>query len=380
MHKEGMEIEEKFSAYKVLVVDDVPANVLLLKVMLEQEGFLVEMASGGSEAIDCLRKEKIDLILLDVLMPGISGFELAKQLRNQEEWKNIPIIFLTALDTPADVVTGFQSGGYDFISKPFNKEELLVRVKHQLSMAAAKKTIIRQTEELRHTVEGRDRLYSVIAHDLRAPMSSLKMILNALTLLVEKERVSPDCVEMLQNANDISEELFSLLDNLLKWSRSQLGRMQAIPQVINLPELTQGLIDVYASVAMVKQVSISLESPSQAEVMVDIDMIKTVIRNLLSNAVKYSYPGGAIRVTIETSGDEVVLNVRDQGCGISKENQTKLLDSSTHYTSYGTASEEGSGLGLLLVLEFLKYNSGRLYFESEEGKGACFGFSLPRLK
>lgn len=369
-----------YSACKLLIVDDIPTNVLLLKVMLEQEGFLIYTAHSGQEALVILNTNRVDLILLDVLMPDINGFELAGQLRSRPEWEDIPVIFITALNAPSDVVKGFQSGGHDFISKPFNKEELLVRIKHQLSLSEAKKIILRQKEELQKAIEGRDKLYSVIAHDLRTPMSSLKMILNALMLQQESLNIEEDYMEMLKNANEISEAIFSLLDNLLKWTKSQLGKLQPIPQNINLSDLTQGLVSVYTSVSLLKKIDISFQGPEQAEVFVDIDMIKTIIRNLLSNAVKFSHPGGHIKVELKTSEDEVRLEVCDQGCGISEANQQKLLDISTHYTTYGTANEEGAGLGLLLVHEFLKYNQGVLYFHSEEKKGSCFGFTLPLLK
>ena len=119
-----------------------------------------------------------DLILLDVMMPDISGFEVAQQLKAKTGYEQIPIIFLTALNSTADIVKGFQTGANDFISKPFNKEELIIRVTHQISLIAAKRIIYNQTEELKRTIKGRDKLYSVIAHDLRSPMASIKMVLN----------------------------------------------------------------------------------------------------------------------------------------------------------------------------------------------------------
>lgn len=369
-----------FSVYKVLIVDDIPANVWLLKVMLENSGLQVFTAESAEEALIQLKKEKIDIILLDVLMPGVDGFELANQLKNDANYKEIRIIFLTALTATSDVVKGFHQGGDDFISKPFNKEELLIRIRYQLSLLEAKRIIQRQKTELEDTIAGRDMLYSVIAHDIRTPMSSLKMILNILTLKMnDHQLVEPEIVEMVQSANEISEQSFILLDNLLKWTRSQLGKLEAVPQIINLSELVGGVIEVYSMIAATKEIKINFDSSltENADVFVDVDMIKTSIRNLLGNAIKYSYRGSEIEVTVSLKEKDVIFSVVDHGCGITEEDQCKLLDLATHCTSYGTENEPGSGLGLFLVNEFLKLNHGRLLFRSKAGEGSTFGFALP---
>lgn len=369
-----------FSAYTVLVVDDIPANVLLLKMMLEQSGFGVLTAQGAEEAFSRLEEEQVDLILMDVLMPGVDGFELAKQLKEHSDYQEIPIIFLTALNTSTDVIKGFQLGGDDFISKPFNKEELLVRIRYQLNMLEAKRTIKRQTAELEKTIAGRDSLYSVIAHDLRVPMSSMKMILNALAIKAKEQHGNEaELVDMLHSANEISEHLFVLLDNLLKWTSSQLGRLKAVPQSINLPELVEGIVEVSSIIAATKDIQLNFYPSSMTgmEVFVDIDMIKTSIRNLISNAIKFSYRGKEVDVVVKLKDGKAILEVIDHGCGISQENQAKLMNLSSHYTTFGTENESGSGLGLLLVSEFLKLNNGRVFFTSKEGEGSTFGFALP---
>jgi two-component system sensor histidine kinase/response regulator len=369
-----------FSGYKILVVDDIPANVLLLKMMLEQSGFGVLTAQGAEEAFSRLEEEQVDLILMDVLMPGVDGFELAKQLKEHSDYQEIPIIFLTALNTSTDVIKGFQLGGDDFISKPFNKEELLVRIRYQLNMLEAKRTIKRQTAELEKTIAGRDSLYSVIAHDLRVPMSSMKMILNALAIKAKEQHGNEaELVDMLHSANEISEHLFVLLDNLLKWTSSQLGRLKAVPQSINLPELVEGVVEVSSIIAATKDIQLNFYPSSMTgmEVFVDIDMIKTSIRNLISNAIKFSYRGKEVDVVVKLKDGKAILEVIDHGCGISQENQAKLMNLSSHYTTFGTENESGSGLGLLLVSEFLKLNNGRVFFTSKEGEGSTFGFALP---
>ena len=215
-----MNVEINPSEYKVLIVDDVISNVLLLKVLLTNEKFDTIMAENGEQALKMIEEEHPDLVLLDVMMPDMSGFEVAEKMKLNPEMADIPIIFLTALNATEDIVKGFKVGGNDFISKPFNKEELIIRVTHQISLVAAKRIINKQTEELRKTIMGRDKLYSVIAHDLRSPIGSIKMVLNMLILRLPGDLIGADLYELLTMANQTTEEVFSLLDNLLKWTKS----------------------------------------------------------------------------------------------------------------------------------------------------------------
>ena len=375
-----MNMEINPSEYKILIVDDVMSNVLLLKVLLTNEKFQIATASNGRQALDQVIKEKPDLVLLDVMMPDMSGFEVSQQLKANPETAEIPIIFLTALNSTADIVKGFQVGGNDFISRPFNKEELIIRVTHQISLIAAKRIIVAQTEELRKTIIGRDKLYSVIAHDLRSPMGSIKMVLNMLILNLPSDTIGPEMYELLTMANQTTEDVFSLLDNLLKWTKSQIGKLKVVYQDIDMVEVTEGVIEIFSMVAELKKISIRLETPSKLEVYADIDMIKTVIRNLLSNAIKFSNEETEILVTVQEQEGMAVVSVKDSGCGIDEENQKKLLHTDTHFSTFGTNNEEGSGLGLLLCQDFVIKNGGRLWFTSAKGEGSTFSFSIPLKK
>mgnify|MGYP002550006915 CR=1 FL=1 len=365
--------------FKLLVVDDVQTNVLLLKALLGKEGYGILVANNGQEALEVIRNENPDLILLDVMMPGMDGFEVAERLKSEEFRCEIPIIFLTALDDTQSIVNGFKLGVGDFISKPFRKEELMVRIKHQLSLVAARRIIEEKNEELRKTIAGRDKMYSVIAHDLRSPMASMKMLLNTIMMSVEKDKIDPDIFDMLEMSNKTSEEVFSLLDNLLKWTKSQLGKLTVISQKLDISGLADGVVEVMNSVAEVKHIKLIRTDHESFFVYVDIEMIKSVLRNLISNAVKFSNPDSDIKVGIKAEDGKVIVSVTDSGKGIKKEDQHKLLKDSTHFTTYGTNSEEGSGLGLLLCRDFARKNGGELWFESEENLGSVFSFSLPQL-
>ena len=375
-----MNMEINPSEYKILIVDDVMSNVLLLKVLLTNEKFAIATASNGRQALEQVEKENPDLVLLDVMMPDMSGFEVAQHLKSNPNTADIPIIFLTALNSTADIVKGFQVGANDFISKPFNKEELIIRVTHQISLVAAKRLILSKTEELQRTIAGRDKLYSVIAHDLRSPMGSIKMVLNMLILNVPSEKIGAEMYELLTMANQTTEDVFSLLDNLLKWTKSQIGKLNVVYQDVDLVEVTDGVIEIFSMVASLKKIRIHEMKPEKMMVNADIDMLKTVVRNLLSNAIKFSKENSEVLVKMEEVDGMAVVSVQDYGCGISEEGQKKLLHTDTHFSTFGTNNEEGSGLGLLLCKDFVVKNGGKLWFTSKEGEGSIFSFSIPVKK
>lgn len=375
-----MNMEINPSEYKILIVDDVMSNVLLLKVLLTNEKFAIATASNGRQALEQVEKENPDLVLLDVMMPDMSGFEVAQHLKSNPNTADIPIIFLTALNSTADIVKGFQVGANDFISKPFNKEELIIRVTHQISLVAAKRLILSKTEELQRTIAGRDKLYSVIAHDLRSPMGSIKMVLNMLILNLPSEKIGVEMYELLTMANQTTEDVFSLLDNLLKWTKSQIGKLNVVYQDVDLVEVTDGVIEIFSMVASLKKIRIREMKPEKMMVNADIDMLKTVVRNLLSNAIKFSKENSEVLVKMEEVDGMAVVSVQDYGCGISEEGQKKLLHTDTHFSTFGTNNEEGSGLGLLLCKDFVVKNGGKLWFTSKEGEGSIFSFSIPVKK
>lgn len=375
-----MNMEINPSEYKILIVDDVMSNVLLLKVLLTNEKFAIATASNGRQALEQVEKENPDLVLLDVMMPDMSGFEVAQHLKSNPNTADIPIIFLTVLNSTADIVKGFQVGANDFISKPFNKEELIIRVTHQISLVAAKRLILSKTEELQRTIAGRDKLYSVIAHDLRSPMGSIKMVLNMLILNLPSEKIGAEMYELLTMANQTTEDVFSLLDNLLKWTKSQIGKLNVVYQDVDLVEVTDGVIEIFSMVASLKKIKIREMKPEKMMVNADIDMLKTVVRNLLSNAIKFSKENSEVLVKMEEVDGMAVVSVQDYGCGISEEGQKKLLHTDTHFSTFGTNNEEGSGLGLLLCKDFVVKNGGKLWFTSKEGEGSIFSFSIPVKK
>ena len=365
------------SDYKILIVDDVVSNVLLLKILLTNEKFQVCTANCGNMCIEQARAEKPDLILLDVMMPDISGFDTAVILKKDPELKDIPIIFLTALNSPADLVKGFQVGANDFLSKPFNKEELVVRVMHQIALVAAKRLIEKQNRELLATINNRDKMYSVIAHDLRSPMASIRMVLNLAVAAISPDVVGQEIFELIDKANKESEDVHDLLDNLLKWTKSQTGRLSVVMQDLDLNDIIPGVVDIFEMIAATKKIKLSYTGGSTI-VRADNDMLKTIVRNFMSNAVKFSPEDSSIEITVTSDADFAKISVRDHGVGIAADRLSSIFHKGE--TTYGTGGEEGSGLGLQLCQDFARKIGGDVMVESVEGEGSTFSVFVPLKK
>ena len=365
--------------YKILVVDDIATNVLLLKTILGKAGYRIVTATGGREALEKVESESPDLILLDIMMPDMNGYEVIERLKADERFCRIPVIFLSALHDSENIVKGFKMGASDYVSKPFNHEELITRVAHHMFIAEAQRVIVRQNEELQETLASRDKMYSVIAHDLRSPIGSLKMLFNTLLDSLDAERVGAGNLDMLRMGNDIAEDTFSLLDNLLKWTKCQTGRMHTVYQDVDLAEVVLFSSKISESVARTKGIVVEYDIPAPIHVRCDVDMVKTIVRNLLSNAIKYSPEGGGkIIVSTAETPTHAVVRVRDFGVGIKPEDLNKVLDPAMYFTTYGTGKEEGSGLGLQLCLDLVHRNGGEMTVESVYGEGATFSFTIAK--
>lgn len=240
----------------------------------------------------------------------------------------------------------------------------------------AERTIRRQNEKLKSALEARDKLYSVIAHDLRAPIGTIKMINSSIEN--QKARIQDPAIRRLfEMINETTEEAFNLLENLLRWTRNQNGKTKVYAANFNITRAIRQVASLFTTIAEAKDIKICNHVIENSYIYADEDMIKTVLRNLISNAVKFTYPGGTIDLELTETPDGVVVSVRDNGKGIPKEIQSKLLKPNKYITTYGTRNEKGSGLGLVLCQDFIKMNKGKFWFSSQEGVGTTFYFTLP---
>ncbi|MDH6306547.1 two-component system sensor histidine kinase/response regulator [Parabacteroides sp. PF5-5] len=360
------------SEYKILIVDDIPTNVMLVEAILKKEGYSLITADNGVDALKIAQEQHPNIILLDIMMPGMDGYEVLQHLKSNPDTNAIPVIIMSALNDMPSIIKGYQLGATEYVTKPFQREELVKRIAHRFELYS----IERIKEELVLTIESRDMLYSVISHDLRTPLGSLKMMNNSILKMVDRERVGDDVYEMLLLTNKTSEDTFQLLDNLTKWSKYTQNKIALHKQKTDINGLIESIITIYQPIAELKRVSIISKGLDETlSGIVDVDMVKTIVRNLLSNAVKFSYEGGTVEIATRLEDNYLYFSVTDHGKGL-KEGDKERLFNAEHFSTFGTDNEQGSGLGLMISKTFVDLHEGKIWFKSEEGKGTTIFFTL----
>jgi two-component system, sensor histidine kinase and response regulator len=369
---------------KILLVDDSPVNLGVLFEYLNNLGFSVFIAQSGEMAFKFLETERPDIILLDVKMPGIDGFAVCRQLKSRDDTKDIPVIFMTALSETTDKVTGFEVGGVDYITKPFQQEEVLARIKTHLTIHKLQQELEQKNALLQELNTNKDTFFSIIAHDLRSPFTGLLGISQIILEGIDdfsKDEIKSSVAKLHESA----EGVFKLLENLLSWSRLQRGTMTLQPQPIHLNDVVDHTIHLFTATAQRKAIELRNTLEDMPLVYADLPMLNTIMRNLVANSIKFTYRGGHVtlsaKVELTASATphppEVAVTVADTGIGIPEEKLSALFRIDQKYQRKGTQGETGTGLGLLLCKELVEANGGRIWVESQERQGTTFGFSLP---
>ncbi len=359
----------------ILIVDDNPKNLQILGNMLEEHHYKTAVAKDGRKALELAQKRLPDVILLDIMMPEMDGFVVCRQLKRDEATREIPVIFISALTETAEKLKGFHVGGVDYIMKPFQKEEVLARVQAHWELRRAHLELQRLNQQLQEANAAKDKFFSIIAHDLRGPLGSLRNITQA--VIEHLERYSKDkIIQLLMIQQDAAKNLLTLLENLLTWSRFQRGTIAYSPEHVNVERIVARNITLLTPNAEQKQITLKNSIAEDVPVSADLNMIDTVIRNLISNALKFTHAGGMIDVSTRKDEQYVEIAVADTGIGMSAEALLKLFRIDTKYSQTGTAGEKGTGLGLILCKEFIEKHGGRIRIESEVDKGTTFRFTL----
>lgn len=363
----------------VLIVDDTMENLQVLAEMLRDKHYKVAIAKDGMKALNFVSKRKPDLILLDIMMPEMDGFEVCRRLKSDPEAKEIPVIFISALADTADKLKGFEVGGIDYITKPFKREEVFARVKTHLDLKLSLEALQKANESLEIANGTKDKLFSIISHDLRNPVFATSSMLD---ILVDEAGSFPEeeKAEILNDLRNSMKEVHSLLENLLSWSRSQQGTIAYEPSNVNILEIIDSNISLLSGIAKEKNIRLYSEITDRLILFCDYNTINTVVRNLISNALKFTPEAGEVKISAITKDNHVEISVADSGVGIPKETIGKLFQVGKHVTTYGTRNEKGTGLGLLLCKEFVEKNGGQIWVESEENKGSTFRFTIPAGK
>ena len=358
-------------------------HTLLIIVMTDQEIEAISTSLQG-ENFTLIKqtfslpfpKKSPDLILLN---PEVnSKYGNIQYLRKHPITRQIPIIFLCPPHQENIISECLNYPSTDFITTPLRGQELLLRIRHQLSLLKAKRIIKKQYERLQQTIASRDKIYSIIAHDLRAPIGTIKMI-NAI-IESEKNKIKNAGIrEKFEMINETTEEAFNLLENLLRWTRNQTRKKYVAHSEFDIASTIQQVVSLFTSIADSKNILLLPHIHLSLQVYADEDMIKTILRNLISNAIKFTYPGGKVEIHLTAEKEFAQVSVKDNGIGLSPEERRKIMTGKKWLTTYGTKNEKGCGLGLQLCRDFIHMNKGKFHIVSKLGEGSTFSFTIPRI-
>ncbi|MEO0571319.1 MAG: hybrid sensor histidine kinase/response regulator [Bacteroidota bacterium] len=361
----------------ILAVDDEQLNIELLRFILERHNFNFKGTHDDDHFFELLEEQLPDLILLDVIMPRIEGFELCEKLKSFAKFKDIPVIFLTGKVNVKDKVKGFEVGGVDYVTKPFNEQELIARIQTHIELRRARNQIEKQAENLKQSNTLKDRMFSIIGHDLRSPLSAAKLkmdfIMRGIIDPKAEDFVDGTVFELLKTM----DEALNLLQNLLGWAKSESDQIQVIPENLDLKDIVDQTFRLLKLGSEHKKINLENNVPDGTFVHADLNTTKTVLRNLLSNAIKFTPFDGKIKVNAILKEDCALIEVQDNGQGIPPEDIKKILNPNEHFSKLGTDKEPGTGLGLVLCQNFVRKNRGTLKIKSTVGKGSTFYFDLP---
>ena len=364
----------------ILAVDDEQLNLELLRFILERNGFHFNGTNNDDYFFELLDEQPPDLILLDVIMPRIEGFDLCAKLKSLPSYKDIPVIFLTGKVNVKDKVKGFEVGGVDYVTKPFNEQELVARIQTHIELMQARNKIEKQAANLKQSNELKDRMFSIIGHDLRSPLGAAKLKMDFIMRGIidpKSEHFVDETVFELLNTMD---EALNLLQNLLGWAKSESDQIQIIPENLDIYDVVEQTFRLLKLGSEHKKITLENNILKETIVHADLNTTKTVLRNLLSNAIKFTPVDGKIKVNGHLVNDRLVIEVQDNGQGIPKDDISKILNPNEHFSKLGTEKEPGTGLGLVLCQNFVNKNGGTLKIKSEVGEGSTFYFDLPMGK
>ncbi|MEM1258814.1 MAG: hybrid sensor histidine kinase/response regulator, partial [Bacteroidota bacterium] len=340
----------------ILAVDDEQLNIELLRFILERNNFNYQGTSDDDYFFELMEEQLPDLILLDVIMPRIEGFELCEKLKSFPKYKDIPVIFLTGKVNVKDKIKGFEVGGVDYVTKPFNEQELIARIQTHIELRRARNQIEQQAENLKQSNALKDRMFSIIGHDLRSPLSAAKLkmdfIMRGIIDPKSDDFVDGTVYELLKTM----DEALNLLQNLLGWAKSESDQIQVIPENLDLKDIVDQTFRLLKLGSEHKKITLENNVPDETIVHADLNTTKTVLRNLLSNAIKFTPLDGKIQVNTVLEKNRTIIEVQDNGQGIPSEDISKILNPNEHFSNLGTEKEPGTGLGLVLCQNFVQKN------------------------
>ncbi|HXQ29624.1 MAG TPA: response regulator [Gemmatimonadales bacterium] len=357
-------------APSILLVDDTVENLRLLAGMLATRGFDARPVTSGAEALEAVAHELPDLILLDVTMPGMNGFEVCARLKEQPDSRDIPVIFLTALTDVSDKVKGFAVGGVDYITKPFQLEEVLARVTTQLALRRARRDLEETIQQLREVQRLRDDLTHMIVHDMRSPLTVLVMQLGALRM-----DLSGELAQSIDEATAGVRQLTELANTLLDVSRLEEGKMPINKAPADLVRIAGDVRTALANMESDRVINLITTGPVMANC--DAALVRRVLENLVSNGIKHTQQGGKLTIEVKSLPGKVRVAVQDEGEGVPPEARQRIFEKFGSVVVRKDRTYHSVGLGLAFCSLAVEAHGGTIGVEDATPRGSIFAFELP---
>ncbi len=366
----------RVAAHTVLLIDDNLATRTPLVAALELADYTVALGSCAEEAMKLLRTLTPDIILLDVMMPGMNGFSFCRKLKKDPKYQDIPVIFLTSLSQQTDIVKGFDAGGQDYIIKPFNQRELLARVRTHIHLYDTLLENKRLSRLALDANRSKSEFLASMSHEIRTPLNSIIGMAEVLaeTVLSAEQH---DYVRIFRSAG---ENLLEIINDILDLSKIEAGQTELESIDFDLPTLLDSVTTLVTLRADEQETRISSHIDSNVPMYLNGDptRLRQILLNLVGNAVKFTRRGEVeIRVSVKEPEQELFISIMDTGIGIPADKQQLIFDSFTQADSLTTRKYGGTGLGLTICQKLLNIMQGRIWLISHPGKGSTFFFTIP---
>lgn len=377
-HLRAAPVDDELKGSRVLIVDDSPMALRQIQFFLEREGYHVFQAKSGEEALWLVGEVDPDLILMDVSMDGMSGFDACRRITGTAENQDLPVIFLSAKGERAEVVKGLSCGAVDYIVKPFHPAESLTRIHTHLRVRKLSKLKEKYIAQLRQINEAKDRVLRAASHDLRNPIGAIAGLASFLT--DSSDNLTPTQREITQSMEEAAKGVVDLLNELL--DTSALAGNEASPQLgeVDGVKLVGNVLRMFHAEADRKDIRLNCDTELESlRVLADRGQIRRVIDNLVSNAIKFTPIGGSVTVHIDTIENQHswTLRVEDSGPGVPEAEQNQLFKEFGKTSAVPTGGEKSTGLGLSICKRIINAHGGEISFNNLAGGGACFSITLP---
>ena len=368
------ETEKPNTDANVLIVDDTPTNLQLLIEFLRNLNHTVRLAPNGALALQAVEHEAPDLILLDINMPGLDGYEVCRRLKAQQRTQEIPVIFISANNETMDKVKAFEVGGVDYVTKPFQFEEVRARVDTHLKLRRAQSALRESFEDLRRLEDLRDNLVHMVVHDMRSPLMSLITNLEFLKQDLAGH-IGSQSNEDINAALAGGRRLNHMADDLLDVSRLEANQMPLKRVECDLAHVVRDALETVRDMEPERQ--LLLEGPGPVPVVVDQKIISRVVANLVSNGIKHTPSDHPLRISVSALEGIARVDVQDEGPGVPPEFRDRIFDKFGMVQAHAEQKYHSTGLGLAFCKLAVEAHGGGIGVDSDEGKGSSFWFTLP---